>query len=189
MIEEFKCVVCGSVLDVHQGVAFPTIGDSKSFRCEECGPGSIPWLQKFGLSKTNKFLYRKKGGVEMEDECPEFGTGYVAKARECKACGTVYPKYSNECKEKTLKILGIQDVKSDVVNIEKKVTTKQLSIFGHRQGSQAAKVDEFVQKGGTIEQIARDSGVTTTWVKTHLYWLKKKGVVITETGDFIQGSL
>ncbi|MEK6852924.1 MAG: hypothetical protein AABX59_03525, partial [Nanoarchaeota archaeon] len=47
-----RCYVCDSEVTKFEGVPVPT--KDNTFRCEECVPGSVSWLKKFGLSETNK---------------------------------------------------------------------------------------------------------------------------------------
>ena len=68
---------------------------------QQCGPGSINWLKKFGLGKFGKVLYKRKGGTAMNEPCPEFGKGFSKGAKECRACMVVDSTYSGKCKEET----------------------------------------------------------------------------------------
>lgn len=102
------CIVCDGELREGQEVSiFPaSIKYPKGgrYHTRTCGNGSIPWLEKFGVTVMGRtYIYMKKGGVGMDDPCPEFGTGYSEQAKECKACVIILPTYAKQCKDELIK--------------------------------------------------------------------------------------
>lgn len=105
MEQERTCIVCNEIItgdyiilpstNTQVGGVYHT-GDK-----QHCGPGSINWLKKFGLGKFGQVLYRRKGGMSMNEPCPEFGKGFSEGAKECKACMVVNSTYAGECKKET----------------------------------------------------------------------------------------
>jgi hypothetical protein len=60
-----------------------------------------------------------------------------------------------------------------------------LSEYGHKQGSQAAKLDDLLKEGGhTVDEMAQISGRTTLGVRSHIQHLRNdRKLVIEETED------
>lgn len=82
------------------------------------------------------------------------------------------------------KLYGSDQEKS--VNIRKKVSSIGKSQFGHRKGTQAARIDELLIEGTTPEIAAKEVGSTASRVRNHIQHLRKnKDIpVIEENGKF-----
>lgn len=64
---------------------------------------------------------------------------------------------------------------------KKKKTDTEKSRYGHQIGSQAAAIDDAVFKGGTLDEMAKETGLTKGRIKGHIKHLRdKKQLVIDE---------
>ena len=59
----------------------------------------------------------------------------------------------------------------------------KLSVYGHKLGTQAAKIDDLLNVGTTMENAVEVVGVNKSRIKSHLYHLQKKKNLVIEVND------
>lgn len=107
----------------------------------------------------------KKIEEVVENPEKEIEEGSVEKVEENKD-GKVSEEKSEEVSAE------VEASSEEVVVVEQ--IEQRLSVYGHREGTQAAKIDTLFEAGTTIENAAKVVGVKQSRIKSHLYHLQKK---------------
>jgi len=91
---------------------------------------------------------------------------------------------SEKIKEKKIKdaekVEEGKEIKKEEKIKDKKIDSKK-SRYGHKEGSQAAAIDEAIFKGGTLKELSKEAKVSISRVKSHIkHLIEKKNLNIVE---------